>query len=84
MTKTDRVFEALVENGERLTAKQIAARYNVANPHDAIYQIRMRGYAIYLNKHKDTKGRVTHKYTFGNPSRKLIAAGYKALAAGLV
>ena len=84
MTKTDRVFEALVVNGEQLTAKQLSARYDIANPHDAVYQIRMSGYPIYLNKHKDTKGRVTHKYRFGNPSRALIAAGYKAMAAGLV
>jgi hypothetical protein len=84
MTKTDRVFEALVVNGEQLTAKQLSARYDIANPHDAVYQIRMSGYPIYLNKHKDTKGRVTHKYRFGTPSRSLIAAGYKAIAAGLV
>lgn len=82
--KVDRVFEALVLNGEQLTAKQIAARYNVANPHDTIYQIRQKGYAIYLNEHVDTKGRVTQKYRFGTPSRSLIAAGYKAIAAGLV
>lgn len=83
-TKVDRVFEALVVNGEQLTAKQIAARYNVANPHDAIYQLRMEGYPIYLNRHVDSKGRVTQKYRFGTPSRALIAAGYKAMAAGLV
>jgi hypothetical protein len=84
MTKTDRVFEALVVNGEQLTAKQLSARYNIANPHDSVYQIRMSGYPIYLNKHTDTKGRVTHKYRLGTPSRKMIAAGYKALAMGLV
>lgn len=83
-TKVDRVFKALVLNGEQLTAKQIAARYNVANPHDAVYQLRMEGYPIYLNRHVDTKGRVTQKYRFGTPSRELIAAGYKAMAAGLV
>jgi hypothetical protein len=44
----------------------------------------MEGYPIYLNQHTDSKGRVTQKYRFGTPSRKLIAAGYKALAAGLV
>lgn len=82
-TKIDRVFEALVLNGEQLTAKQISARYGVANPHDAVYQIRMEGYPIYLNQHKDSKGRVTNKYRFGTPSRELIAAGYKAMAAGL-
>ena len=84
MNKTNRVFEALVINGESLTAKQIAARYNVANPHDAVYKLRMEGYPIYLNTHEDTKGRVTRKYQFGPASRELVAAGYKAIAAGLV
>ena len=84
MTKTDRVFEALVVNGEQLTAKQLASRYDIANPHDAVYQLRMSGYPIYLNKHTNSKGHVTHKYRFGTPSRALIAAGYKAFAAGLV
>jgi hypothetical protein len=83
-TKVDRVYEALVVNGEQLTAKQISARYNVANPYDAIYQLRMDGYPIYLNRHVDSKGRVTQKYRFGTPSRKIIAAGYKAKAMGLV
>lgn len=83
-TATNRVFEALVLNGEELTAKQISSRYNVANPHDIVYNLRMEGYSIYLNQHKDSKGRVTQKYRFGTPSRKVIAAGYKALAAGLV
>jgi len=83
-TKVDRVYEALVVNGEQLTAKQISARYNVANPYDAIYQLRMDGYPIYLNRHVDSKGRVTQKYRFGAPSRKIIAAGYKAKAMGLV
>jgi hypothetical protein len=81
---TDRVYDALVLKGEKLTAKQISARYNVANPYNTVYTLRMEGYPIYLNTHMDSKGRVTQKYQFGNPSRKLIAAGYKALAAGLV
>lgn len=80
----DRVYEALVVKREELTAKQIAARYNIANPHDTIYTLRMEGYPIYLNQRTDSKGRVTHKYRLGTPSRKVIAAGYKALAAGLV
>ena len=84
MTKVDKVYSAIVVNGQQLTAKQISARFNVANPHDTVYTLRMEGYPIYLNKHTDSKGRVTHKYRFGAPSRELIAAGYKALAAGLV
>jgi hypothetical protein len=81
---TDRVYNALVVNGEELTAKQISARYNVANPHDTVYKLRMEGWPIYLNQRVDSSGRVTQKYRFGTPSRKVIAAGYKALAAGLV
>jgi hypothetical protein len=80
----DRVYQALVLKGEELTAKQIAARYNVANPHDTVYKLRMEGWSIYLNQRVDSKGRVTQKYRYGTPSRKVIAAGYKALAAGLV
>jgi hypothetical protein len=83
-TQFEKLHTALVLNGEKLTAKQISARYNIANPHDAVYQLRMEGYSIYCNKHTDTKGRVTNKYSFGTPSHKVIAAGYKALAAGLV
>lgn len=84
LSATDRVYKALVLDGQKLTAKQISARFGVANPHNTVYTLRMEGYPIYLNKHKDSKGRVTNKYTFGTPSRKIIAAGYKALAAGLV
>lgn len=82
-TKVDRVFEALVGRGEELTAAQIKARYGVANPHDAVYQIRQMGYAVYLNEKTNSKGETVAKYRAGKPSRKLIAAGYRALAAGL-
>ena len=82
-TKVDLVLEAIVGRGEELTAAQIKSRYGIANPHDAIYQIRQMGYAVYLNEHTDSKGRMTRKYRAGKPSRKLVAAGYRALAAGL-
>lgn len=83
MSNTQRIFEALA-NGEQLTSKQISARFGVANPRSAIHTLRTEGYPIYLNKHKDSKGRVTHKYRLGTPTRRVIAAGYKALSAGLV
>ena len=38
-TKIDRVYDALIVKGEKLTAKQIAYRYNVANPYDTIYKV---------------------------------------------
>ena len=80
MTNTNRVLEVLMA-GETLTAKQIKARFKIANPGATISNLRSDGYPIYLNEHKDTKGRATNKYRLGTPSRKVIAAGYKALGA---
>ena len=82
-TKTGRVLTALQE-GQELTAKQIAARFNVGNPGSVIASLRNSGFAVYLNTHTDTKGRKTQKYRLGTPSRRVVAAGYKALSAGLV
>lgn len=83
MTQTARVLTAL-QNGEELTAKQIASRFSVANPHDVVYQLRNQGYCIYLNEKRNSKGDVKGKYRIGTPSRALISAGYKAMSAGLV
>ena len=83
VTKQSRVLEAL-QSGEELTAKQITARFGVANPTATISDIRFAGYAVYANKHTDTKGRVTTKYRLGTPSREIVAAGYRAMALGLV
>ena len=83
LTKQARVLEAL-QSGEQLTAKQIAARFGVKNPTATISDIRLSGFAIYANKHTDTKGRVSTKYRLGRPSREIVAAGYKAMALGLV
>lgn len=79
-TKQSRVLEAL-RKGEELTAKQIAARFGVKNPTATVSDLRFAGFAIYANQHKDTKGRLTTKYRLGSPSRAVVAAGYRALAA---
>jgi predicted ArsR family transcriptional regulator len=82
LTQQTRVLEAL-QSGEALTAKQIGARFGAKNPTATISNIRHSGFAVYANKHTDTKGRVTTKYRLGKPSRALIAAGYKAMSLGL-
>ena len=74
---------ALIDNMESLTIKQIASRYNVSNPYDLIYQLKMDGYYIERYKNVDTNGRVTFKYCEKYPSREVIAAGNRALAAGM-
>jgi len=92
VTKQERLIEAF-KSGEKLTAAQIKARFGIANPTAPaqtdfralqISDLRLRGgFAIYANQHTDTKGRVSTKYRLGNPSREIVAAGYRALALGL-
>jgi hypothetical protein len=81
-SQVDKVENALLE-GQELTAAQIASRFNVASPTKVISLVRQRGNAVYLNTRTDTKGRQTRKYRIGNPSSSLVAAGYRAIAAGL-
>lgn len=67
--------------GRQLTSRQIASQFGIASPSKVVSQLRMEdGLPIYSNRHVDSKGRVTHKYTLGTPSRRVIAAGYRALA----
>jgi len=75
VTKTNQVLSAL-KNGEQLTANQIAARYNLGNPHEVIRSLREKGYAIYLNERTNSKGEITQKYRLGTPSRKMVATAY--------
>lgn len=80
MTQTTMVLEALL-NGEQLTAKQISSRYGVRNPTAVITQLRQQGYAVYLNTRRNSKGETVSKYRLGNPTKAVVAAGYKALGA---
>lgn len=83
-SKKYKLFQAL-KNGDLLTEAQISHRFGLKNPRATISDLRMNhGIAIYANEHTDTKGRVTTKYELGRPSRKVVAAGYRALARGLV
>lgn len=80
-TKLRRAFEA----GKKLSAKQISNYFNIASPTKIVSMLRMEdGLPIYRNKHVDTKGRVVYKYTMGTFSKRVLAAGYQALARGLV
>ena len=80
VSKSERLVQAL-RKGEQLTAAQIKARFGIANPTATVSDLRLRGgFAVYANEHTDTKGRVSVKYRLGNPSREVVAAGYRALA----
>lgn len=84
VTKEQRVLEALQANNRGLTAAQIESRFGVGNARSTVSALRMKGFAIYANQSTDTKGRTKTFYRLGTPSRAVVAAGYRALAAGLV
>jgi len=82
-TKTYKIFNALY-NGDTLTASQAEKRFGVKNISAEVSRIRSNGYAIYANARKAGNGVQVTEYVHGKPSRRVIAAGYKALAMGLV
>lgn len=83
MSQATRVLNAL-KDGQEMTAKQITARFGAKNPRAVIQNIRFEGFPVYLNKRTNSKGDVKGFYRLGTPSKAVIAAGYKAMAAGLV
>jgi hypothetical protein len=68
-----------LKSGKTVTAKQITARFGLANPHEAVRQLRMKGYAVYANNSTLWNGETTTRYRLGTPSRKMIAAAYAVL-----
>ena len=81
-TKTHKLFTAF-QNGEVLTASQISKRFSIGNPTAEISHIRQAGYAIYANSRKAGNNATVTEYEIGMPSRRLVAAGYRALQLGL-
>jgi len=80
ITQREKLRKAFFE-GREMSARQITAQLGIASPSKVVSQLRMEdGLSIYNNRHVDTKGRVVNKYRLGTPSRKVIAAGYRALA----
>lgn len=80
MNQKQRLISAFTE-GQQLTAKQIASQFKIGSPSKVVSLLRNEGYAIYLNKHTDTHGRVTHKYRLGTPRRELIARAVRMVGA---
>jgi len=75
-SQTVRVLEAL-SSGEELTAKQIANRFSVGNPHEVVRQIRMAGYPVYLNKRTNSKGETKGFYRLGTATREMVSSFYR-------
>jgi hypothetical protein len=82
-TKTFKLFNAMY-NGDKVTASQAEKRFGIKNISAEVSRIRQNGYAVYANNRKAGNGVEVTEYQIGRPSRKLIAAGYKAMSLGLV
>lgn len=82
-TKTYKLFNALYQ-GEAVTASQATKRFGIKNMSAEVSRIRQAGYAVYANNRTAGNGVKVTEYVIGRPSRKLVAAGYRAMALGLV
>jgi hypothetical protein len=82
-TKTYKLFTAL-HNGEKISASQAHKRFGIKNISAEVSRVRQAGFAVYANSRKARNGVQVTEYRIGTPSRKLVAAGYRALAMGLV
>ena len=73
-----------------LTANEMKNKFGVSNARALVTQLRQNGFAVYLNKtpaYVDRNGnerKGVSRYRLGTAARAVIAAGYKAIAAGLV
>ena len=82
-TKTFNLFTAL-RTGEAITPAAAAKRFGIKNISAEVSRVRQGGFAVYANTRVAGNGVRVTEYQMGKPSRKLIAAGYKAIALGLV
>jgi hypothetical protein len=82
-TKTYKLFNALY-NGEAVTASQAEKRFGIKNISAEVSRVRQAGFAVYANTRRAGNGVQVTEYRIGAPSRKLVAAGYRAMALGLV
>jgi hypothetical protein len=81
-TKTFKLFNALY-NGDKVTASQAEKRFGIKNIAAEASRIRHNGYAVYSKSRTAGNGVTVTEYEMGNPSREIVALGYKAKALGI-
>lgn len=82
-TKTGKLFTAL-QNGEVVTPASAQKRWGILNLSAEASRLRRAGYAVYANSRVAGNGVEVTEYELGMPSRRVVAAGYIALASGKV
>lgn len=81
-TKTFKLLSAL-QSGDRVSASQASKRFGIQNISAEVSRIRQAGFAVYSNRRTAGNHVEVTEYRLGTPSRRLVAAGYKAIALGL-
>ncbi len=81
-TKTYKLFSAL-QSGDTVTPAQASKRFGIKNLGAEVSRIRQHGFAVYGNQRTAGNGVRVTEYVLGTPSRKIVAAGYRAIARGL-
>ncbi|NBO29826.1 MAG: hypothetical protein EBV10_11420 [Synechococcaceae bacterium WB6_1A_059] len=81
-TKTHKLFTAM-KQGEKVTASQAEKRFGIKNISAEASRIRQAGFAVYANSRKAGNGVTVTEYEISQPSRRLVAAGYRAIQLGL-
>ena len=82
-SKTHKLYSVL-KSGETITAAEAKKRFGIGNISAEASRLRQAGYAVYANKRMAGNHVEVTEYRLGNPSRAVVAAGYKAMALGLV
>jgi hypothetical protein len=82
-TKTFKLFNALLK-GDVISQAEATKRFGIKNIRAEATRIRQKGYAVYSNRRVAGNHVEVTEYAIGKPSRKIVAAGYKAIQMGLV
>ena len=81
-TKTYKLFAAL-QTGEAVSPAAAEHRFGIKNMSAEVSRIRNAGFPVYCNSRKAGNGVQVTEYVIGKASRRLVAAGYKAMQLGL-
>jgi hypothetical protein len=81
-TKTYKLFSAL-QAGEAVSPAAAEKRFGIKNISAEVSRIRSAGFAVYCNNRTAGNNVQVTEYVIGKPSRRLVSAGYKAIALGL-
>ena len=81
MSAKSKVLAYLSKTGSynTLTPAKMQSVFGVANPSATINELRNEGHAIYLNSRINSNGDKVSFYRLGTPTKRMIAAGIRAL-----